>query len=363
MSVQEQTTPQGAIDEAKAEAFMGKALGDFSATMTVTLCVIGDRLGLFRDLNQAGPATAAELATRTGVDERYALEWLRGMTSAGYLEHERSSGRFSLPPEHAPALAEEGGPMFIGGAHQMIPAAMGVLDELTERFRTGGGVTQDAYTPDFWAGMERFSTGWVDHMLMQQLMPQVPDLDAKLRAGAHCADIGCGAGAASIKLASEYPDTTHVGYDVSDAQLERARRNADQAGLGDRLRFEKIDAASGLPEKYDVITTFDVIHDAVDPLGLLKSIRAGLEDDGIYLCMDINCADDPADNEGPLATMFYGFSVLYCMTTSLAHGGAGLGTCGLPESKLRELCEQAGFSDLRRVPVDDPFNSSYEIRP
>jgi 2-polyprenyl-3-methyl-5-hydroxy-6-metoxy-1,4-benzoquinol methylase len=361
MSVQEQA-PQQAIDEGKVEAFMGKVLGDFSATMTVTLCVIGDRLGLFRDLAQAGPATAGELAARTGIDERYALEWMRGLTSAGYLEHDRSSDCFSLPPEHAPALAEEGGPMFVGGAHQMIPGAMGVLDELTERFRSGGGVTQDAYSPEFWAGMERFSAGWLDNMLMQQLMPQMPDLDAKLKAGARCADIGCGSGKASIKLATEYPDTTHVGYDVSDAQLERAQRNAKEAGLGDRVRFEKLDAASGLPEKYDVITTFDVIHDAVDPLGLLKSIRAGLEDDGIYVCMDINCADDPADNEGPLAAMFYGFSVLYCMTTSLAHGGAGLGTCGLPESKLRELAEQAGFSEVRRVPVEDPFNITYEIR-
>jgi len=155
----------------------------------------------------------------------------------------------------------------------------------------------------------------------------------------------------------------HVGYDVSDGQLARAARNAEDAGLGDRVRFEKRDATQGLPEKYDLITTFDVIHDAVDPGGLLKAIREGLEDDGIYVCLDINCQDDPADNQGPLATMFYGFSVMYCMTTSLAHDGEGLGTCGLPESKLRELATGAGFSEVRRVPLEDPFNNLYEVRP
>ena len=111
-----------------------------------------------------------------------------------------------------------------------------------------------------------------------------------------------------------------------------------------------------------MITTFDVIHDAVDPLGLLKSIHTGLKDDGIYVCLDINCQDDPADNEGPLAAAFYGFSVFYCMTTSLAHHGAALGTCGLPEAKLRELCAEAGFSDVRRLPLENPFNNVYEVR-
>ena len=122
------------------------------------------------------------------------------------------------------------------------------------------------------------------------------------------------------------------------------------------------DAGKGLPEAFDVISTFDVVHDAVDPPGLLKGIRRSLKPDGIYVCLDVNCADRHEDNEGPLATMFYGFSVLYCMTTSLANGGAGLGTCGLPESKARELCLEAGFSDLRRADIDDPFNNLYEVR-
>jgi 2-polyprenyl-3-methyl-5-hydroxy-6-metoxy-1,4-benzoquinol methylase len=361
MAVQEQQAGPP-IDEAKLEAFMGKALGDLSGMMVTAMCAIGDRFGLFKDLAANGPATASELAKRTKIDERYALEWLRGMASAGYLELDRSSDKYSLPAEHAPALAQEGGPMFFGGAFQEVMGTMKVFDLVADRFLEGGGVPQDSYGSDFWDGLQRFTNGWFENMLTQQWIPAMPDMEAKLRAGALCADVGCGAGRASIKLAQEFPESRHVGFDVSDRQIERAQQNANDAGVDDRVRFEKRDVAKGLPEQYDIITTFDVVHDAVDPLGLLKGIRSALKDDGIYVCLDINCADDHADNQGPLAAMFYGFSVFYCMTTSLAHNGEGLGTCGLPEAKVRELCEQGGFSKVKMLPLENPFNNVYEIR-
>jgi SAM-dependent methyltransferase len=210
--------------------------------------------------------------------------------------------------------------------------------------------------------MQRFTGGWFEHEMIPQGIDLMPDVRQKLENGATCADVGCGSGRASIKLAQEFPSSRHVGYDVSDAQLERARRNAKEAGVEDRVRFEKLDATKGLPEKYDLITTFDVVHDAVDPQGLIESIRDGLKDDGVYFCLDIDCADDHADNEGPLAAMFYGFSVLYCMTTSLANDGEGLGTCGLPESKLKELCDAAGFSEMRKLEGENPFNNLYEVK-
>jgi 2-polyprenyl-3-methyl-5-hydroxy-6-metoxy-1,4-benzoquinol methylase len=349
------------VDEAKVEAFVEKAFGDFTGAMTTALCALGDRLGLFKALAE-GPATAADLAARANVDERYALEWLRGLTAGGYLEHDRKADTYTLPPEHVPALAQEGGPMFLGGAYQETMGMLAVFFDVAERFRRGGGVDQSSYPSDFWAGLSRFTASWFENFLVQQWIPAMPDLKAKLESGAYCADVGCGAGRASIKLAQEYPSSRHVGYDISDPQLELARRNAEEAGVGDRVTFEQLDVAKGLPEQYDVITTFDVVHDAVDPLGLLKAIRESLKDDGIYVCLDINCQDDPADNEGPLAAAFYGFSVFYCMTTSLAHGGAALGTCGLPEAKLKQLAEEAGFGQVRRLDLENPFNNVYELR-
>jgi SAM-dependent methyltransferase len=358
MTVQQEAA---SVDQAKVEEFVGKAIGDFSGAMVTALAALGDRLGLFKSLAE-GPARSEELADRTGINERYALEWLRAMHSAGYVHYDADSERYSLLPEHIPVLVHEGGPFFFGATYSMLPGMMVVFDELTERFRSGGGVKQDAYAPDFWDGMQRFTNSWFESMLVPVWLPEMPDLKAKLEAGAHCADVGCGSGRASIKLAKEFPQTTHVGYDIADPQLERARANAEAADLGDRVRFEKLDAAKGLPETYDVVTTFDVVHDAVDPQGLLDSIRQGLKDDGIYLCLDIACADDPADNEGPIASMFYGFSVMYCMTTSLAHNGAGLGTCGLTEPVLRDMAKKAGFSALRRLPLENPFNNTYEVR-
>jgi SAM-dependent methyltransferase len=153
-----------------------------------------------------------------------------------------------------------------------------------------------------------------------------------------------------------------VGYDAFPAQVQRARRAAEDAGVGDRVTFEVADAAEGLPEKFDVISTFDVVHDAADPAGLVAGIRRSLADDGTYLMLEINCSDDPADNTGPVASVMYGFSVLYCMTTSLAQGGEGLGTCGCPPAVVESLGHAAGFGSVRELDIGDPFNRLYELR-
>ena len=352
------------IDEQRVEEFLHTAIGHFSGTMTTLLSALGDKLGLFRDLNENGPATSAELAQRTGIDERYAREWLRGLAAADYLELDRETGRYSLPAEHAVVFAQEGGPMFLCGGYQELAGAISVFDRVGDAFRQGGGVAMDAYPADFYEGLERFTAGWFENLLLGEWLPALPDLDARLREGIVAADVGCGAGRASIKLAQAYPNSTFVGYDAFPGQVERARANAEAAGVADRVSFEVRDVSrDGLPQAYDLVTTFDVIHDAVDPAGLVAAIRQGTKQDGTYLMLEINCADDPADNSGPLAALFYGFSVFYCMTTSLANGGAGLGTCGMPESKVRELSTAAGFESVERAPIENPFNTLFVIRP
>ena len=350
------------VDEAKAAEFLGKVIGDFSGAMVTVLTAMGDKLGLFKDLAENGPATSEELAKRAGVDERYAREWLLGLSSAGYLEHE-GGGRFSLPIDHQPAFAQERGPMFLCGGYQEFFSAMGILPQLVEAFRSGGGVPQSAYSDDFWEGLGRFTAGWHENHLVQEWIPAIPEVQRKLEEGCRYADVGCGQGLALIKLASAFPNSTFVGYDAFDGSIAGAAEAAEQAGVGDRITFEVRDVGGGLDEKFDVMSTFDVIHDAVDPVGLLKGIRSGLADDGHYLLLDINCCDDPTDNVGPLASLFYGFSVTYCMTTSLAGGGVGLGTCGLPPAKARELCLEAGFSQCEMLPLENPFNNLYDVTP
>jgi SAM-dependent methyltransferase len=350
------------LDKEKVEAFVGKMLGDTSATFAVLLAGIGDRLGLFKDLALLGPVTSLELAERSGLDERYAREWLAAMAAAEYLEYDPATTRFRLPPEHAPALAEEAGPYFFGSVHEMIMGLAPRLEELVGVFREGGGLAQSGYGPIWWEGQERFTSGWFENLLLPVWIPALPEVQRRLEAGVSVADVGCGRGRALVKLAEAYPNSRYVGYDLFEPSVARARALADAVGVAGRVRFEVADIASGLPERYDVITTFDVIHDAADPHGLLRAIREALAPDGTYVCLDINCSNRLEENFGPLGALFLGFSVMYCMTTSLAAGGVGLGTVGFHEHKVQELCAEAGFSTIRKVPIDNPFHNLYEIR-
>lgn len=350
-----------AIDEEKVEEFLGKALTDLAGSTTIALCAIGDKLGLFKDLAANGPATSPDLAKRAGIKERYAREWLGGMASAGYLTH--NDGTFTLPPEHALVLAEESSPMFFGGAYEMVADLPKVLEPLAKAFVNGGGVAQAEYPPTTWSGMERFTGSWFDSLMVQQFVPAVPPVEKALKKGVSFADVGCGSGRALIRLAEAYPNCTFTGFDIFPGQLDRAKANVAAAGLSDKISLELTDASKPLPGSYDVISTFDVIHDAADPVGVMKTVRAALNPDGFYLCLDINCSDKLDENAGPLGTLLYGFSVMYCMTTSLAQNGEGMGTLGLHEPRMRELAAEAGFSSVDKAPVENPFNILWVLRP
>lgn len=349
------------VDQEKVHEFAGKVVTDTSGMTTTVLAALGDRLGLFKTLAAHGPMTSAELASAGGINERYAREWLGAMATAGYVEYDPANRRFVLPPEHVPVLAHESGPMYFGGAHQMLLGALGVLDHLTTAFKEGRGVPQEAYPEDWWSGMERFTAGWFENLLLQAWIPAMPRVREALERGADVADVGCNRGRAVIELARAFPRSRFVGYDMFEPAIGLAKKRAAAAGVADRIRFEHRDVAKGLPEPFDVITTFDVVHDAVDPLGLLRAIRQALRSGGIYVCLDINCSEKLEENVGPLGALFHGFSMLYCMTTSLARSGAGLGTLGVPESKLKELAVEAKFRSVRRVPLENPFNNLYEL--
>jgi 2-polyprenyl-3-methyl-5-hydroxy-6-metoxy-1,4-benzoquinol methylase len=352
------------IDQERAEAFVGKAMGDLSATTTVVLCMLGDRLSLFKTLAEEGPATSDQLAQRAGIAERYAREWLAGLAAAGYLDYDPDTTAYTLPAEHTPVVAEEGGAVFFGGVYEIIDAAVAVLDQLAEAYRTGGGVPAEQYPRRLFHGIERFTAGWFNHLLVPVWLPEMPAVGELLRAGADVADVGCGRGKALITLAKAFPASSYVGYDNHGPSVEAARQAAADAGVADRVRFEQRDVgADGLPEEYDVITTFDVIHDAVDPAGMLRSIHAALRPSGRYVCVDVNASHAPEENTGAVAALFYGFSNLYCMTSSLAPGGTGLGTCGFNPYVAEQMCKEAGFTGFRTLPLDNPFNNAYEITP
>ena len=211
---------------------------------------------------------------RANINERYAREWLSALTCAGYLEFDSKNSRFILPPEHSPALANEGGPMFITGAYQELFALVKNLNQLVDIFQKGGGIAIEEYDENKFAGTERLTATWFENYLIQQQIPAIPDVQTKLEKDALVADIGCGRGRALIKLAQTYANSRFVGYDVFGQAISNANANAISARVADRVKFRQLDVVvDGLPEKYDIINTFDIVHDMINPRGALRPIE------------------------------------------------------------------------------------------
>jgi 2-polyprenyl-3-methyl-5-hydroxy-6-metoxy-1,4-benzoquinol methylase len=349
------------IDQAKLEAFVERIVLDVGTAMRGALSYIGDRLGIFKALADAGPVTPAELAERTGLHERYLREWLGSMATAEYVEYDAASGRYHLPPEHALPLADEEFPFFAGGFLQMVVPTVTVAPKVAEAFRTGRGVTQEEYSPEMYEGIERMTAPWYKHHLVQTWLPALSGVGEKLEAGGSALDVGCGSGRAPIAIATAFPTARVGGVDVHAGSIERARARAQAEGVADRVTFAVGDGGDLETDAYDLITTFDVVHDSVDPVGLMSGIRAGLREDGTYLMLEMNASGDVAENGNPLGRLLYNVSTLYCMTTSLAHDGAGIGAC-MGQHKAEELAEESGYSHFRRLPIEDPFSVLYELR-
>jgi len=350
------------LDLEKTKQVAQTVIGDVATTVHGALCYIGDRMGLFKAMMNAGPLTVDALAAKAGLNARYVKEWLGAMAAAHYVEYDAASDTYLFTPEYAAALADEDSPFFIGSYFQMAQAAVTIAPKVADAFKTGKGVTQAEYPPGFFESAERNSRTRYLHKLLRKWIPAMPQVVDHFQAGGLGADVGCGGGRAAIMIAQAFPKVQFVGYDIHAESIERARRNAQDAGLGDRVSFEVADG-SRLPErKFDFISTFDVVHDAVDPAGLMTAIRRALKEDGTYLVQEVNVSNEVKDNIRPLGKMIYSVSTLYCMTTSLANGGAGIGTA-MGEAKARELAAQAGFTRFTRLPVKDDFAVLYELRP
>lgn len=357
------TTGTDPLDEAALEVFAEKVFGDMAGAYTFFMAGIGDRLGLFKDLAARGPGTSAELAARNGLAERYIREWLHGMAAAGYVDYHPGSDTYELPPYRAPVLAEEAGPAFFGASFFNFSTNFGEgFHRLLDAFRTGAGVPQNVYDEAPLA-IERFTAPWFEHQLVPAWLPAMPDVQALLERGTSVCDVGCGQGRALIALAKAFPRSTFTGYDAFEPAVDAARRNAEAAGVADRVTVAVHDAAQGIPGTHGLITTFDVLHDSTDPAAILSAIHAALTPDGRYVCVDVNSADRPEENVGPMAALIDGLSLEYCLPVSLNNGGTGLGTAGLPQGRLTEMATAAGLTAVRRVPIDDPLNNLYEITP
>jgi 2-polyprenyl-3-methyl-5-hydroxy-6-metoxy-1,4-benzoquinol methylase len=349
------------LDWSKVRKFSEQLSGDIAAVMHGAMSWIGDRLGIFKAMMDSGPITLEDLAARTNLSQRYLKEWLGSMVAANYVEYRTDSQTYFLPPEHAVSLADEDSLFFFGGFISGIIPNLAVAPKVADAFKTGKGVSISEYPSEVFAALERSSGPLYKHRLVQQWIPAMPSVKAKLEAGGSALDVGCGSGRAAITMAKAFPKSHFHGYDAHPGSIERAHNNAKAAGVEDRVTFEVVDCTRLPQNKFDFITTFEVVHDAVDPLGLLGAIRGALKPDGAYLMDELNVSANLEDNINNFARMLYSVSTLYCMTTSLAHGGAGIGAL-MGEPKARELAEQAGFTHFSRLPIKDNFFAFYELR-
>ena len=355
-------TATPALDEAKFNAFLGKMIGDIGATLSGALVVIGDRLGLYRTLAAQGPMTSHELASATGTHERYVREWLANQAASRYLDYDAAAKTFALPLEHQPMLADESSPVLLCGLYQIAQTMFADEKHITEAFRSGRGFGWHEHDPQLFSATERFFRPGYNANLVSAWIPALDGVEAKLRAGAQVADVGCGLGTSTIVMAKAYPQSTFVGYDYHDGSIAAAREAAKKAGVTDRVRFEVATAQKFAGTGYDFIACFDCIHDMGDPAGAAAHIRAALKPDGTFMMVEPFANDELADNLNPVGRIFYAASTALCTPASLSQEvGLGLGAQA-GEARMRSIFTGAGFTRFRRA-TETPFNLVFEARP
>ena len=350
------------IDEAKLEAFMGQAVTDMGAIVSAPLMVIGEKLGLYRAMAGAGPLSSQEVAERSGSAERNVREWLRNQAAGGYVTYDPESDRYTLPDEHALALADENSPFYILGVYDSIASLYADEDRILEAFRTGGGMGWHEHDNRLFRGTERFFRPGYRAHLVAEWIPSLEGVQAKLERGAKVADVGCGHGASTVIMADAFPNSEFFGFDYHDASIERARKAAGEAGVADRVSFEVAAAKEYPGVGYDLVCVFDCLHDMGDPVGASAHVLETLNVDGTWMIVEPFANDRVEDNLNPVGRVFYGASTVICTPASLAQEvGLALGAQA-GEAQLTEVLKQGGFTRVRRA-TETPFNLILEARP
>ncbi|WP_293903564.1 methyltransferase domain-containing protein [Phenylobacterium sp.] len=351
------------IDGDKLNALVGKMLGDLGGAYSVPTVRIGFRLGLFASLHKDGAASAADLAKRTGLAERYVREWAMAQAANGYVTFDPARNAFSLSPEQAMVFGVKDSPVYLEGAFDLAAEMVHGQPKVEAAFKTGGGVTWGESSGCLFCAVGAFFRPGYVNAIAQAWLPALDGVLPKLQAGARVADVGCGVGFSTLLMAEAYPNSTFVGYDFHGPSIEQANAHAKAHGLGDRVRFETAKAKDIAERDFDLITMFDCLHDMGDPRGCAAHMRKLLKADGAWMLVEPIAGDTPADNLGnPVSRLYYNASTMICVPTSLAQEvGEALGAQA-GEAKLTEVIKGAGFSSVRRA-TQGPFNMVLEARP
>jgi SAM-dependent methyltransferase len=350
------------LDEAKLNQFVGQILGDLGGALSIPLVRIGDRLGLYRALRANGPLSPKELASKAGIAERYAREWLSQQTASGYLTYSPVDEKFILPEEQAMVFAEPDSPVYLQGAFDLAAVMLENQPLVEPAFRLGTGVGWGKQSQCLFCTVGRFFRPGYHNSLVTSWLPSLEGVTAKLERGAAVADVGCGHGFSTIIMAKAFPNSSFVGYDFHPSSVEQARLHAKEHGVEANTKFE-VALASDFPEEnLDLVTFFDCLHDMGDPLGASRHVRRTLKSDGTWMIVEPAAGDQLENNLNPVSRMFYAASTMICVPTSLDQPvGTALGAqAGF--AKLSSVISTGGFGSIRKA-TETPFNMILEAKP
>jgi SAM-dependent methyltransferase len=348
------------MDQHKTEALAFRVVDDMAASFTMALAHIGERLGLFKTLAGTGPVTSDQLASKMGLDERYVREWLKAMVAADYIDYEAPHQLFMMTPEQELVLASDDSPLSVAGALQLAAPTVLNTPRIIDAFRNGGGVSYAEMDADVAEGIARLSGAGYTSFLVSDWLAAVPGLTDRLSRGSYVVDMGCGYGVSTVVMAVAFPKSRFLGVDNSADSIDRARRLAAERHA--RNVHWMTAPAHHLPPvpTHDLICAFDCIHHMVDPRATLRAIHDALADDGVYLWSAPNASDNPLENRNTVGKALAGANPLHCLTVSLAHDGEGLGAL-IGERGVRELAAEAGFSSVKKLPVQSRFTQLFAL--
>jgi len=350
-----------AINEAALNALLGKMVTELGAAYVGSSVILGDQLGLYKTLAADGPSTSAQLAERTGTSERYVREWLSAQAASGYIEYDAAAGAFHLTPEQAMVFANPDSPVNLTGGFYTLQSIYNDVPRVADAFRTGKGMGWGDHCTCMFCGIAKFFGPGYRANLVTGWLPHLEGVVPKLQAGGKVADVGCGHGISTVTMAKAFPNSQFFGFDYHPASIEQARALAKEEGIAN-VTFEVALAKEYPGANYDLVTTFDCLHDMGDPVGASAHIRKTLNANGAWMLVEPMAQDDLSGNLNPVGRIYYAASTMICLPTSLSQEvGLGLGAQA-GEKRLREVVTQGGFGHFRRA-TETPFNLILEARP
>lgn len=347
------------INETVLDDLIGKVIGDVAGSLSLFMAYLGDQAGVFRALDGAGQVTVDQLAAITALNPKYLREWLGSVCAAGYVQHHGEDETFSISPEQALVFTREGQPACMQGFFQVIVAQFAGHEKATETFKTGIGRPWGDHPQCLFCGTDRFFRPGYQANLVENWIPALDGVEAKLKAGAKVVDIGCGHGSSTVLMAQAFPNSTIHGVDFHAPSIEAARENAKAAGVTN-VAFQVATAQDFDGADFDFACMFDALHDMGDPVGAARHIRDTLAPGGTFMLVEPMAGDSMRENMNPLGQIFYAASCTICTPNSLSQEvGLGLGAQA-GEKRLAEVCRDAGFARVRRA-AETPVNMVLEV--